>query len=204
MSYPRTIRCLATVLFALAALVPAAAQVPNSDSPNQVFWLRTPLPLGAQQINLKPSGQHFLLLGCIEDRRFNQLQVSRVRRSPFVIDAAGDVWTYYPDEVTFRITATAIDSSMVQVDSQDINESGDINSILLGLHFRLRSFRGLRMTELQPSSVRLIGVPADVPYQERVYRVSFGTGEFPVSDRLVLEVLSPKGQLLTRFHLELE
>lgn len=204
MSHPRTIRCLAIMLFALATWVSTLAQVPNSDGPNQVFWLRTPLPLGAQQINLKPSGQHFLLLGCIEDRRFNQLEVSRVRRSPFVIDAAGDVWSYYPDEVTFRITATALGSGMVQVDSQDVNEAGDLNSILLGLHFRLRSFRGLRMTELQPSSVRLIGVPADVPYQERVYRVSFDTGEFPVSDRLVMEVLSPKGQLLTRFHLELE
>ncbi len=204
MSYSRTIRCLATVLFSLLTAVTMLAQIPNSDRPNQVFWMNTPLPLGAQQINLKPSRQHFMLLGCIEDHRFNRLQVSRVRRSPFVIDAAGDVWTHYPDEVTFRVTATAIDSGMVQVDSQNVTETGDLNSFLLGLHFRLKSFRGLQMTELQPSSVRLIGVPADVPYQERVYRVSFDTGEFPVSDRLVMEVLSPKGQLLTRFHLELE
>ena len=204
MSHPRTIRCLATVLFSLVTALTVPAQIPNSDGPNQVFWMTTPLPLGAQQINLKPSGQQFLLLGCIEDRRFNRLQVSRVRRSPFVIDASGDVWTHYPEEVTFRITATAIDSGMVQVDSQNVHESGDLNSFLLGLHFRLKSFRGLHMTELQPASVKLIGVPADVPYEERVYRVSFETGEFPVSDRLVMEVLSPKGQLLTRFHLELE
>lgn len=204
MSHPRTIRCLSLVLFSLVTAVAALAQIPNSDSPNQVFWMNTPLPLGAEQINLKPSGQHFMLLGCIEDRRFNRLQVSRVRRSPFVIDAAGDVWTHYPDEITFRVTATAIDSGMLQVDSQNVHESGDLNSFLLGLHFRLKSFRGLQMAELQPSSVRLIGVPADVPYQERIYRVSFDTGKFPVSDRLVMEVLSPKGQLLTRFHLELE
>jgi hypothetical protein len=204
MSYPRTIRCLATGLFSLVTALAALAQISTSDSPSQVFWMRTPLPLGAEQINLKPSGQHFMVLACIEDHRFNRLQVSRVRRSPFVIDAAGDVWTHYPNEITFRVTATAIDSGMMQVDNQNVHESGDLNSFLLGLHFRLKSFRGLQMTESDPTSVKLIGVPADVPYQERVYRVSFDTGEFPVSDRLVMEVLSPKGQLLTRFHLELE
>ena len=204
MSHPRTIRCLATVLFLLATALTMPAQAPNSDGPNQVFWMRTPLPLGAEQINLKPSGQHFLLLACIEDRRFNRLEISRVRHSPFVIDSAGDVWTHYPDELTFRVTATALDSGMMQLDSQDVHESGDMNSLLLGLQFRLKSFRGLKVTALEPSLVRLIGVPADVSYQERIYRISFDTGDFPVSNRLVMEVLSPKGQLLTRFHLELE
>lgn len=188
----------------LLAALAASAQVPNSDNPNRVFWINTPLPLGAEQINLKPSGSHFLLLGCIEDQRFNRLEVSRVRQSPFVIDAAGNVWKNYPNGVTFRVTATALDSGLIQLDSESINESGDLNSFLLGLHFRLLSFRGLQMTELQPSSVELIGVPAEIPYQERVYRVSFDTGNFPVDNRLVMEVLSPKGQLLTRFHLELE
>lgn len=190
-------------LLAAAALV-VSAQVPNSDNPNRVFWIKTPLPLGAEQINLKPSGKHFLLLGCVEDQRFNRLQVSRVQKSPFVIDAAGNVWKNYPDGVTFRVTATALESGMIQLDTENINESGDLNSFLLGLRFRLISFRGLRMTELQPSSVKLIGVPAEIPYEERVYRVSFDTGNFPVDNRLVMEVLSPKGQLLTRFHLELE
>jgi hypothetical protein len=187
-----------------ATVLAVSAQVPSSDNPNRVFWMKTPLPLGAEQINLKPSGKHFLLLGCIEDQRFDRLQVSRVRQSQFVIDAAGNVWTNYPDELTFRVTATAIDSGVMQVDSDNIDESGDLNSFLLGLHFRLRSFRGLHMTELPPTSIRMIGVPAEVPYEERVYRVSFDTGKFPVQDRLVMEVLSPKGQLLTRFHLELE
>src|SRR5512146_788346 len=204
MSHPRTIRCVAAIWLFAATVLVVAAQVPNSDSPNQVFWMRTPLPLGAEQINLKPSGQHLLVLACIEDQKFDRLQVSRVRKSPFVIDAAGNVWKNYPDEVTFRVTATAMDTGGMQVDSENVYESGNLNSFLLGLRFRLRSFRGLHVTELHPTSVKLIGVPAEVPYQERVFRVSFETGDFPVDDRLVMEVLSPKGQLLSRFHLELE
>src|SRR5690349_1837155 len=105
MSHPRTIRCLAAMWLLWMAVLVVSAQVPNSDDPHRVFWMKTPLPLGTQQINLKPSGKHFLLLGCIEDQRFNQLQVSRVRESPFVIDAAGHVWKHYPDELTFRVTA---------------------------------------------------------------------------------------------------
>ncbi len=204
MSHSRTIRYMVATFLLWATALAVWAQVPNSDNPNGVFWMKTPLPLGAEQINLRPSGKHFLVLACIEDQRFNRLQVSRVRQSPFVIDAAGNVWKNYPDEVTFRVTATALDSEIVQADSVNVDEAGDLNSFLLGLRFRLRSFRGLRMKEVRPSTVKLIGVPADIAYEERVYRVSFDTGTFPVDDRLVMEVLSPKGQLLTRFHLELE
>jgi hypothetical protein len=192
------------ILLSLASSLPLLAQAPSSDTRARVFWMKTPLPLGAEQITLKPSGKKFLLLGCIEDQSFNRLEISRVQKSPFVIDAAGDVWKNYPKQVTFRITASAIEPALLSVDSYTIEESGGINSFLLGLRFRLKSFRGLHITELQPSSVKLIGVPADIPYDERVYRVSFDTGEFPVDARLVMEVLSPKGQLLTRFHLELE
>ncbi|HEU5400327.1 MAG TPA: hypothetical protein VFU86_03155 [Terriglobales bacterium] len=204
MSYPRVIRCLATVLFFLSTTLPLFSQVTHGDSQDRIFWMKTPMPLGAEQITLKPSGQKILLLGCIEDPRFNQLKISRVRESPFVMDATGSIWKNYPSQVTFRVTVSAIDPNIMEVDSDSIEESGDLNSFLLGLHFRLKSFRGLHMTELQPDSVKLIGVPSDVPYKERVYRVLFNTGDFPVHDRLVMEVLSPKGQLLTRFHLELE
>jgi hypothetical protein len=204
MSYPRTIRCFVVALFLLAPWLASSAQTSQFDNSDRVFWMKAPMPLGTNRITLRPSGQHVLLLGCLEDHRFDRLQVSRVRKSPFVIDATGDVWKNYPDALTFRITATALGSSVVQADEDTINESTDLNSFLLGLRFRLKSFHGLHVKLVQPTSVRLIGVPADVPYQERVYRVAFDTGDFPVDDRLVMEVLSPKGQLLTRFHLELE
>jgi hypothetical protein len=38
-----------------------------------------------------------------------------------------------------------------------------------------------------------------VPYDERVYRISVNAGGLPISDRLVLEVFSPQGELLTHF-----
>ena len=152
---------------------------------------------------IEPSDKKLYLLACIEDRRFDRLQVSRVPSSPFVIDAAGKVWRNYPNEITFRVTATGMNEQFVGMDSYDIKEKTDFNQLLLGLRFRLKAYRWLDMQIRQPEEVKMIGMPADVPYNERVFRVTFNTGDLPVDDRLVLEVLTPDGKLLSRFHLEL-
>jgi hypothetical protein len=181
---------------------PQSKLLPDDD-PDEVYWYRAPLPLGADGFILEPAHREFYILSCVEDRRFNRLQVSRVRKSPFVIDAAGDIWKHYPAEVTFRVTATAMDPASIKSDIEKFTETGDLNGFLLGLHFRLKVFQGLNMQVVKPSSIHLIGVPSDVPYEERVYRVTFDTGDFPVDARMVMEVSSPGGKLLSRFHLEL-
>ncbi|HEX6878839.1 MAG TPA: hypothetical protein VF135_00615 [Terriglobales bacterium] len=173
------------------------------DDPNRIYWFKVPVSLGAEAFKIEPLGKHFFLLACLEDNSFDRLQVSRVRSSQFVIDKAGDLWQHYPRELTFRVTATAMNTEDLQADTETIQEAGDLNSFLLGLRFQLKIFRGLERTIIQPISIRMIGLPANVPGEERIYRVSFATGEFPVDARLVMEVLSPDGKLLTRFHLEL-
>jgi hypothetical protein len=191
---------------AALAICPAMwpqSKLPPDDDPNEVYWYRAPLPLGADGFILQPVNREFYILSCVEDRRFNHLQVSRVRKSRFVVDAQGDIWKHYPAEVTFRVTATAMDPESIKSDIDKITEPVDLNSFLMGMHFRLKAFQGLNMRVLNPTSVRLIGVPSDVPYEERVYRVSFDTGDLPVDARLVMEVFSPGGKLLSRFHLEL-
>jgi hypothetical protein len=208
---PHSFRHLALVAVMTALTCWSSAQVNSfaqfgrfaqSNSDN-IFWFTSPLPLGAEGFVLHPVNRHFYVLACVENRRFDRLQVSRVRTSPFVIDAAGQVWHEYPAELNFRVTATAIQDILNNLDTSDITEPGDINSFLLGLKFRLKVYHELDMRILPPTSVNLIGLPADEPGEERVFRVSFNTGQVPVDDRLVLEVLSPGGQLLTRFHLEL-
>lgn len=170
---------------------------------DKVIWFNTPVALGADGFILHPLNRKFYLMACLEDSRFDRLQVSRVRRSEFVIDSAGHLWQNYPHELTFRVTATAIDDFLSSLDTDEITENGDINSFLVGLRFRLKIYRGVTHRIVQPSSVRMIGMPGDEPSEERIYKVAFNTPDIPVDDRLVLEVLSPGGQLLSRFHLEL-
>jgi hypothetical protein len=201
MLHPHLVRRLLLLLVALSVCPLIWAQ--STGSPDDVFWLRTPLPLGTDSFILQPIGRPFFILSCVEDPRFNRLKVSRIRSSREVIDAYGGVWKDYPQKLTFRVTATTSGPGFLKTDVETVREMGDLNSFFLGLQFRLKVFQGLRMTVVDPSAIRLIGMPSDVPFDERVFRVSFDTKNFPVDARLVMEVLSPHGQTLSRFHLEL-
>lgn len=174
-----------------------------SQEEDQIFFLRTPVPLGAESYHLLPMDKHFYLLACLEDPAFDGVRVSRLRSDQSVIDPSGKHWEKYPSQLNFRVTATAMGDALSNLDSDEVNEAGDLNTLLLGLKFRLKVYRGLDMHIVLPASLKLIGMPADIPAEERVFRVSFDTKDLPVDDRLVLEVLTPGGQLLSRFHLEL-
>lgn len=202
MFHPHLARRLLLLLVVLA-VCPASWGQKMVDNSEDVFWLKTPLPLGADSFMLQPINREFFILSCVEDARFNRLKVSRVRSSPVVMDAHGGVWKDYPPVLTFRVTATTSGPGILKNETETVREMGDLNSFFLGLQFRLKIFQGLRMTVVDPSAIRLIGVPSDLPYEERVFRVSFDTKNFPVDARLVMEVLSPQGQTLSRFHLEL-
>ena len=71
------------------------------------------------------------------------------------------------------------------------------------VHARFQAAALPAQRQVAPVSVQLIGVPQDVPYDERVYRVTFDVGDLLVTDRCVLMVLSPDGERLTRFHFNL-
>jgi hypothetical protein len=45
----------------------------------------------------------------------------------------------------------------------------------------------------------MIGVPADVPSDERIYRITLNNVRLPITDRLVVEILTPQGEVLTHF-----
>jgi hypothetical protein len=119
-----------------------------------------------------------------------------------VLGADGVPVQYFPSRVQFRITALASDNPtmLVERDMLDVNE--DANQFLLSLRFRLKVFRGLDNTVIAPDSVEMIGMPADVPYNERVYRLSYTLPAIPIEDRIVLEVLRPDDTRICKFHLE--
>jgi hypothetical protein len=76
----------------------------------------------------------------------------------------------------------------------------DTSELIKSLQFRLRiNNGGLKTERIEPLEARLIGVPADVPYGERIYRVTFQMPPLSTDARLVLEVLAPNGELLSKF-----
>jgi hypothetical protein len=88
-------------------------------------------------------------------------------------------------------------------DKPDPIAGDDVNAWLKSLSFRLKIFNGLQSREVEPSSIQHLGMPVDVPYDERIYQISFDLDDVPPTDRLVLEIFSPDGTRVSRFHLEL-
>lgn len=151
---------------------------------------------------LQPSGARVSLLGLVECPQLEGAQHISEGYHAKVVAADGSAFQRFPRNFSFRITASLL-KTVLDAPTGTLNTSEDPQQFLLKLGFVLKGYDGLNVFELRPRSVSMIGVPASIPYDERVYRVSFDVGERPVSDRFVLEVLSPEGQRLARFHFEL-
>src|SRR3954463_11648923 len=179
-----------------------SAEGPKSGPPPTMLF-RSPLPLGADGYLLTPLNRRFFLMASADNPEFNMCRVTRVHLGGTVVGADGTQMRHYPQQLTFRVTASAIESDLLTSDIDSVKYSGDLNSFLLGMHFRLKVYRGLKVSVINPEHVHMIGVPADQPFEERVYKVAFDTNELPLNARLVLEVTGPNGERLSRFHLEM-
>ena len=156
------------------------------------------MPAGFDVIVLKPSGANLSLMGLIECPELEGAhQISEgVNRK--LIAADGSAIKNFPHRVSFRITASlrkvVLDGRVATVEVAD-----NPQQLLLKLKFRIRAYTGLDAREIVPESIEMIGMPADVPYDERVYRVNVHAGNLAITDRLVIEILSPEGERLTHF-----
>lgn len=178
-----------------------SAGKPTPSPDEGVFWLRAPMPLGNEEYRLKSARKDFYIMASLENSSMDGVRVDRRRGRVYSPD--GTPLRTYPPVLEFRISASGMDDRLLGGKGSELESQDSLNSYLLKLRFQLKVFRDLEMKELEPLSVRLIGVPADTPYDERIYRVSFELPNVPVEDRIVLNVLSPDGECLSKFHLQL-
>ena len=144
-----------------------------------------------------------MLIASAESPQFEGMVNRRGKHRRQLVAADGEMVQYYPERVAFRVTASFrghfVDPSSFAIAAPSVNE----NAYLLKLRFRIVVFDGLRQTELRPESVRLIGVPREMPYNERIYRLVAELGKIQTTKRVVLEVLDPNGGRICKFHLDL-
>jgi hypothetical protein len=159
-------------------------------------------PAGYDVVVLKPAGAVVSLLGLIECAELEGAQQVDEGVKSRIIAADGHLITHFPRSFSYRITASLRKTLLTPVETE-INTSYDPLDFLLKLKFSLKAYDGMKMRVIEPESVQMIGVPSDVPFDERVYRINFNLEQIPVTDRFVLEVLSPEGVRLTRFHFDL-
>jgi hypothetical protein len=168
------------------------------NAPRGGNGLRSTLPAGYDVVVLKPSGANLSMMGLIECPELEGAKSVSEGANKKLVSAEGDTIRHFPQRFSFRITASLrkmlMDRPVASVDVSD-----EPRELLLNLKFRIRAYNGLENHEIVPESVEMIGMPADVPYDERVYRINVNRVDLPITARLVVEVRTPQGELLTHF-----
>jgi hypothetical protein len=183
-------------------MVPAVRAADKRDRRLNVEVIKPQIPLGIEGFFMRPARRTLYLMGTAISPFFGGWRVVGSGPRRFVVGADGIPVQYFPSRVQFRVTAMTPDTPtlLVERDMLDVNE--EPNQFLLDLRFRLKVFRGLDVTNIAPDSVEMIGMPADVRYNERVFRLSYTLPAIPIEDRIVLEVLRPDDTRICKFHLE--
>lgn len=187
----------------LCLVVIAAYSLALVAAPQQPVVFHASTPAGYDVLLLKPANTEVSLLGLVECPELEGAQHVSEGTNARVISADGTPLTHFPHSFSFRITAS-LRKTVLSTPSAEVTSNDSPQDFLLKLKFGLKVFNGLQVRDIQPESVEMIGVPADLPYDERIYRVNFNiVKDVPVTDRMVLEVLSPENDRLTRFHFDL-
>ena|SRR5215471_3070206 len=192
-------------MFALLLLCTAAGACLWAFAPNS--WhnlnvLHGTTPAGYEVLQVEPGGGVISFLGLIECSELEGAQQVSRGVDARIVNTDGKTLVHFPRHFSFRITVSLRKTVLAEpVDKVTVSEP--LGDYLLKLKFRLKAYHGLETREIPPESIQMIGMPADVPYDERVYRISFNVDKLPVTDRCVLEVLSPTGERLTKFHFDL-
>lgn len=190
---------IAVIALAVLIAAPLTAAPPEEDD----WTFHALLPLGSAPLSLMPSGKGLSLMATAECPLLEGWKRVVRNHHTVLLDAAGTPMRQFPDHVSFRVTASTRSDRLLPFDKPEPIQGGDPKTWLKQLSFRLKIFHGLEAHEIDPAGVTNLGVPADVPYDERIYLVSFGIKDIPATDRLMLEVFAPDGTRVGRFHLEL-
>jgi hypothetical protein len=182
------------VVFALAACL--FAQQPSARHFTELAHL------DADTIKLTSTGETLTFLGTWIAPELKHLERVSTSDDKYIRTVDGQAVHLYPETMTLRITVSKRDhldnSSPIPLETKFNAEE-----LAKSLHFRLRIYRGLEYRIEEPVSAQIIGVPAEVPYGERIYLVKFSLSGVPVEDRLMIEALDPQDHRVTRFSIAL-
>jgi hypothetical protein len=159
----------------------------------------TPLEhLDNDTVVLKKTGETLTILGTWIAPELAKYEKVGSSKGTYIRSADGERLTHYPEKMKLRIT---IGNKTTLNQQKPFEYDTDLTAEELAkqAHFRLRIYKGLEYRMVEPESVKMIGMPNDVPYNERIYMVDFPLKNVPIEDRLMIEVLDPHNQRLAKF-----
>lgn len=163
--------------------------------------LHNRIPLGSEALVLEPSHRAIQVLATAEAPQFEGWKLEGRRSNPMLLDVSDKPVKELPRTIDFRVTLSARDK-ILDSNPLPIESDKNVNDFLLDIHFQLQVFRGMDMREVRPVTITIIGIPADEPSDERIYRVRFDVGNARPDDRIVLLITDGSGKRISKFHLE--
>ena len=160
--------------------------------------LHSAMPAGYEVVVLKPSHATLSMMGLIECAELEGAQHVSQGLLSHLVSSNGVPIRKFPPRFSFRITAS-LRKVVLDSPTDTVEVSGDPRELLLGLGFRIQVYDGLHSREIAPESVEMIGMPAYVNYDERVYRVKVNAANLPITNRFKIEILSRRGEVLGHF-----
>ena len=182
----------------------------ETPTPKWEFVYHSVVDLGDEAILLEPGNHTLYFLVSAESVGFEGWRQVYSGKAFELLTADGRPVERYPRFVDFRVAVSAQPPRLpkkqvrpqpllVNCESQCIGDA-DASHYLMDLRFRVKIFHALHFTVLEPKLIRVLGIPGA---RERVYRLGFDLGDVPLDHRIVLEVLSPAGERLSKFHLDM-
>jgi hypothetical protein len=192
-----------TVKIAFLAIAVSCLVVVSPGQLGPLYAANGRIPLGIESFRLEPAGSSFYLLASVENPEFDGLyrRGDRNQRAR-LFDANDKPVLFYPSRLQFRLTASSREK-LIDDHPFDTRAKIALDDLITKLQFRVKVFHALEYRYIKPTYIENVGVPKEVPYNERIYRIGFDLGKVPIDDRVVMEVISPTGERLCKFHLDL-
>jgi len=191
------------LIAAISLCLPLVAHASGASQSRPTSWaFNSTIPLGTDLLVLRPSKLQVALMASAESEQFKTWRLIEENEKRRVVDLDGQPVRKMPSRINFRVTVGTKDK-LTDTAGYPIETGANLNDFLLKLRFRVKIFRGMDARTVEPQEVRVIGMPADEPYNERIFRASFDVGDVNIDDRLVLEVIDgDTHQRISKFHLE--
>ena len=190
------------LMTSLALLTLSAQSNRTAMLSTQGTWhLHSRIPLGSDAILLQPSHRLIAILATAEAPEFEGWNLKEQDRRPVLLDVSGKPVNTLPKTISFRVTVSTRDKFATS-EPMPFECTKSLNDFLLDMHFQMQIFRGMEMRQVKTLKAEMIGIPADEPSEERIYRATFNLGDVRPDDRIVLVVTDGSGARLSKFHLE--
>lgn len=204
----RIARTLTALLLAIFGCIPCAASghslSPKLDRPIHIY--RELIPLGSEVFTYLNGKQHqvFYVMASARNREFAGEQICMEGERHVLKTPGGLPVQNYPREMKFRVSVSERDNYLLLDAPFPVNSHTDsFSDFITSLKFEMRIFHALKARLIRPTKIIHIGIPPDVPASERIYEVTFDVGDVPISDRIVMHVLTDQGDRLAKFNFDL-